>query len=395
MINKLRIIHIVSVEKFIDCVINLFDAYDSSIESRYYCISRMDSSSELKYIKQIEKIRLIHPRDVRELLLSDNKYDVVFFHNLRVINCSRNPIERFDDVVVSLPKYVKTMWASWGFDLYDGLFPLVRLDLFTPKTRKRYIASNIRQFVHFFSYYVRYRRSCKLLRRIDYCSTVLPFEYDLLKTRRPYLKAKQVLFHYADPKRNTDIPKYVPQPKREFNILLGNNSAPTGNHIDVLYRLSKLDLGDKKIYAPLSYGDAKNALFIRKKGAKLLPSNFEPLLDFMSYEQYQTIFDSCSSAIYANIRQQAVGNIHLAFRKGLKVFFSEKASFVEYFQEIGYKFYLIEKDLNETELNSPLEPQYAEQNYNVWRKGAEKYQKDFDDMINLIKSDIERERNLQ
>jgi len=392
--DKLRIIHLVPDEKFIDVVIRMFDACRQDVDSRYYCMSETLSNSDLKFIKQKERIQVVNFFEMKVILQNVNEYDLVFLHSLIVVNYSGSLFfGGLDNIIRKLPKDVKVMWASWGADLYSGSFPLVRLDLLAPKTRTQYLKPGVLRLIHSCAHYVRFKKNIRLLRRIDYCSTVLPYEYDLLKSQRPFLKAKQVPFHYSDPKKYINMPRYVPQPEKDCNILLGNSSAITCNHLDVLCRLNKIKLGSKKVYVPLSYGNKRNALFVCEQGERLLSSNFEPLLDFMPYEQYQKIFDSCSSAIYANIRQQAMGNIHLAFRKGLKVFFSEKASFIEHFQNRGYKFFLIEKDLNEEELNSPLATKYAEQNYDIWRQYAGKSQKDFEDMIDLFRSDIERERN--
>ncbi len=57
------------------------------------------------------------------------------------------------------------------------------------------------------------------------------------------------------------------------NILLGNSSNMTGNHLDALDILKSKGIGRRKIICPLSYGDPKCAVLIGKYGVKLFSEN--------------------------------------------------------------------------------------------------------------------------
>ena len=68
---------------------------------------------------------------------------------------------------------------------------------------------------------------------------------------------------------------------------------------------------------------------------------------------YNEYLYSCSYFIFANYRQEAVGNILCAFYIGGKVFLRKTNPLYEYYRQLGIVLYTLE-DIDEEMLNKPL-----------------------------------------
>ena len=89
------------------------------------------------------------------------------------------------------------------------------------------------------------------------------------------------------------------------NILVGNSAHPENNHLDIAYKLKTINLSNRKIIVPLSYGDNKYKKIILKKYKNIFGNKFKPLLDFISIKDYLNILKSCNICIMGHLRQQA------------------------------------------------------------------------------------------
>jgi hypothetical protein len=130
--------------------------------------------------------------------------------------------------------------------------------------------------------------------------------------------------------------------------------------------MKKLDLKDRKIICPLSYGDNDYKNHIVYKGKDLFPEAFIPLCEFMDLQDYLKILSSCSFAVMGHIRQQAGGNIVSMLHFGAKVFFYPESPMYRFFKKEGAFVYDV-KDL-ERELNSQLDGGQIEHNRKILRK---------------------------
>lgn len=127
------------------------------------------------------------------------------------------------------------------------------------------------------------------------------------------------------------------------DILLGNSASATNNHLEAFDLLSKFDLQDRRIVAPLSYGCHKYARAIKSKGIKQFGDRFVPLTSFLPIEEYNRLMSNCGIVIMNHYRPQAVGNIIAALYMGCKVFLNE-TNIYQYFNDLGCHIYSIDRD---------------------------------------------------
>lgn len=96
--------------------------------------------------------------------------------------------------------------------------------------------------------------------------------------------------------------------KKVRNILVGNSTSPTNNHIDIFNMLLQYKEDDIVIYCPLSYGiflDYRDEVI--RIGKELFGVKFIPLLDFMTIENYRLFLSDIDIAIFNHNRQEAMG----------------------------------------------------------------------------------------
>ena len=119
-----------------------------------------------------------------------------------------------------------------------------------------------------------------------------------------------------------------------------------------------MDLRNRDIFIPLGYGNDDLAERVKKEsyfeGAKV-----HCLLEALPYNDYKEMLGNCTHAIFGMIRQSGLGNIHLCFKLGIKVFLFEDSILYKYFKNKGYYVYTIEKELNEISICEPLSPERA------------------------------------
>lgn len=105
-----------------------------------------------------------------------------------------------------------------------------------------------------------------------------------------------------------------------INILLGNSADPSNNHIDALEKLRPYAAKDIQIFCPLSYGGAEYAKQVADYGKSIFGDKFNPLLEFMIFDDYKKLLAKIDIAIFNHKRQQGMGNITTLLGMGKKVF---------------------------------------------------------------------------
>lgn len=344
-----KIVHFILDEKFIDSAIELFSKIEN-VENEYILIRNVPFQKRKYVINPLVKecnrwiiSHVIHKQDFA---------NVVILHSLYSL-----PI----DLIPLIPVKIKVVWFSWGYDIYSPnppLKPLINIQNIYWKRTKDYLLKEKIEESDIFSYkkYLRKMVSNFLwpknekilvgaLSRIDFYSGVIPIEYDSLKSYLP--NAKLVDFNYPISKDiTTSCDWKICKRKKSNSILIGNSATETNNHVDVFYLLKNLDLNlNFKLIVPLSYGSISYRDFVIKEGYKLFNTTFVPLIHYMAFDEYQKILNTCSVAIFATERQQAVGNILIMIWLGKKVFLSDTSILYKYFIGIGLKVFSIQKDL--------------------------------------------------
>lgn len=292
----MRLLHIIDDYKFISFCRNTFDI--DSLEN-FYLKSGLIS---LRY-------------------LLDHKIDLIIIHYLY-----DKEVDFFYDNKINIPK----IWMFWGADGFSlPLFYNKFLDRDSLKVNDKIkFNSGIREyykhkvkiiFNKFWNNGKSAQRKIHIINQMDYIIPVVPGDFDLLKEKYN-IQPKFYHFNYV-----VDFIGDVSE-KTGGNILLGNSASISNNHISILKQLNSLKLGDRKIYIPLSYGNEKYKKYVLDFIDELNNHNIIPLNDFMRYEDYGAIINSCDIMIMNHHRQQALGNVILGLINGCTIYMNENST---------------------------------------------------------------------
>ena len=342
--TKKNICNIVIDEKFIDETIECIDLYSDKWDTTWIiCSHRVQ---DFQYIrKNTDRVNKIDEKDIIDYIKTNN-FDAVILHSLQVVSPA---------TILGIPKHVKLFWFSWGYDIYNFPInkPFLKWNLYKPLTAK-FKKTSIDIQLYELKLKVKYtlKRYGKLyievLNRIDYFSG-LPFEFDLLK-QIPEFRAQWVFFTYSSLSLFKTFENY-----NGNNILVGNNAALTNNHLDCLEYLKRLNIGDRRIILPLSYGKTSNYVdVVEESYRKIFGDKVDILADFIPYDEYSKHIQSCSIAVFFMNRQQAMGNIKTALKTGCKVFLSKDNPLFSYLKDSGIYIFSVEQDLNDQSVDTPL-----------------------------------------
>lgn len=352
-----KLLHIVPDDIFVDCAIDLFDS--TAVQNRYVCL--VDSTPCLfKCIKSTIKVDCVLISDA-DTLWNDSSVDLFCFHTLDYYNYR---------YVLSIPMEKKVLWLSWGYDLYEKVSvcpPILRESCFKPLTRRflgyKSWKTYIKEWLHLALHpntsikklYKSKRAECmairlqrQVLERVDYISTVLPIEYDMLR-KNTGARAQYFPFQYSSRKKTQDVPQMS---KKADAILVGNSATMTNNHLDILSLLEQRGITNV-IQMPLSYGDEYYAEYLKQVAASS-KLKINPILNFMEKEEYMSFLTHCKALVLGCVRQQALGNVLMMLSQGSKVFLYEDSIDYKYLKSAGLVVFTIENDLTKENMNTPL-----------------------------------------
>lgn len=362
----MKLLHIVPDDKFIDDAIDFFDSI-RGITNEFVCLVKDEEIANYKfeYIKQRERVA-VRSFSNSDSLWQNRAVDMFVFHSLS---------ECMYGYVLSIPNDKKIFWSSWGFDIYTaswGIKPILSLDIYKPITKKCLdalynpsisLTTALKRYVKYCINYKGYRdRKIKekqaikkwlsyrqqVIVRIDYMSTVLPVEYDMLAKIEGF-HAKYVPFQYSS--RSVDYTHFQHSTLGTY-ILLGNSADFSNNHLDVLKILRERSIKNI-VYMPLAYGDGDCQKCIK---AHIQPGDNVIIQDmFISRDSYMDVLRQCRVAIFGHIRQQAMGNIGIAMQYGMKIYLYKESVCYKYFKSNGFVVYSIEDDLSQESIEQGMD----------------------------------------
>lgn len=339
----LEIVHCVSDDKFINGVIEVFDYFQGENKNHYVFFPEVKQTSKYKYLKYSNKVSVAN-RATALSYIHSIPCDVLILHNL-----SSFPIEYLRHIRSS----IKVVWFAWGYDLYSrfkGHKSFIPIELYLPLTKNVIQGDLLEQLKQFAKrtrwFLMGYKNKVEeSVKRVDYFSGVIPWEYEMMKKNK-FFKAEKVEFTYFNMNPYaTEATKTILK-ERGQNILIGNSAGSTNNHIDIIKQLSYIDIKDRRVIIPLSYGGNKR--YIKKVinyGSNLWSKNLIPLNTFIPLSDYQEIIRSCGYAVYGLNRQQALGNILMALWNGLVVFMSKTSPLYHHLVYLGFKLFTTQEDL--------------------------------------------------
>ena len=319
-----KILHIVDDEKFIDSAFRVFESAAPCANT--YVIFK--KGKKLKFIKETP-VKVYSPwlfPVYRLFPFLMPRFDMIILHNLNL------PKMRY---LQCLKRKASVCWIGWGFDYYD----LIGRELLKSETKNLPSRKN-----SFFSLRIIIRIRQKLqygrvdkksvISIIDYFSPVIYEDFVLVSNAVPDFNPEFVSWNYGT--LEDDLIRGLEGTQVTGpNILLGNSASAPNNHLDAFKLLKALDLGERKIITPLSYGDEYYRNTIINHGNSEFGDCFVPLVEFMPIDEYIKTISSCSIVVMNHLRQQAMGNIVIMLYLGAKVFLDPKNPAYDFHKKQG------------------------------------------------------------
>ncbi|MEX8519827.1 MAG: TDP-N-acetylfucosamine:lipid II N-acetylfucosaminyltransferase [Leptothrix sp. (in: b-proteobacteria)] len=328
----MRILHLVSDEKFIPFVDEIFCRVSGVVNT--YLVIVADATQPLKYLQPLQSKFVADKHTLDSIRPEDVSHDAIIIHYLDPLKIR---------VVRNLRTRAPIVWSGWGGDYYES-FSALNKDIFGQNTKllqdqlisSQSLLSRFRGKLSKLLYQHWHEASIiRFMKRIDYFSAPIPEDYERICDHLQ-LRAKYQQINYASLEMTFD---QGPSMTTGTDILIGNSASASNNHLEVFDLLKRCDIGTRNVIVPLSYGSAAYRNAIVQVGIPAFGEHFVPLVDFMPLEQYNTLISNCSIVIMGHKRQQAVGNIATMLYKGAKVFLEECTTTFQFLRSRGAHVY--------------------------------------------------------
>ena len=343
------ILHLLFDDKFADYVIDLFGEI-KEVKSTFAFISYED---KIRYIKQIDKIDFfyINKGGIEQLLSNINKYNAVVFHG------AFYPWQ--EEILKLIPNNIHKIWHVWGGEIYG------QSDLSCT-----FLAPLTKKINHFHKLFKKktsnYIFPKKLFKKFNYCLTSIEEEYIFVRDYIGIDNDFKYLWYSCYTIEDTIGKSLLNEECSGNNIWLGNSATIENNYFDIfLYLKRYLNIENRKIIVPLSYGAPWIRNYIIKLGNLLFKNKFSPIINFLPREVYNSKMLDCSVMIQPHWRQQAHGNILTGLWLGMRVYLSKKSIEYKFLKRIGIIVFSIEDDLNK---NSAIFARLSNEEMNINRK---------------------------
>lgn len=346
----------------------------------------------LRYMKEYPNSIYGDSEDLYKINLSD--YDKVIFHNLM------DPSWRkYLSIQGRIKGSCKIYWRLWTGDNYR-MMRYANLFQKPLTTKHNWGSIKHQQITNVISdpitvlrnirARVRYRSDYEILKKalpfVDYAMNWNYFEYDLLKSLYPMLRAKTLIHGYVR-KETAELLKSETEDHHELRICVGHSGYEISKH-EHIFDIVHKKIGSKtdyRVYCPLSYGDKDYIDRILDYGRNIFGDRFIPMIEFMHYRDYIEILNSMDIFIYGQPIPMGIGNISLALRLGKKVFLSSGNPALQYLRDHGYTIYSIESiEEQPMLLRTPLDLKVADQNVHCWKTNRDHTIRMYDQTLSEI-----------
>jgi dTDP-N-acetylfucosamine:lipid II N-acetylfucosaminyltransferase len=313
--SKEFIVHCMHAEKFIQPFIDFMVDNILDFEAKHKLFITRDFEKYSIRIRSniwsLEKNKLVY---YAKLAFAMNKADKIILHslfNMRLI------------MLLAMQPWLlkRCYWVIWGGDLYSYQLGKRVFNLWCNEVIRRFTIKRLGHFI-----------------------THIHGDYELAQK---WYGAKGVWHEcFMYPSNLYQEPPVQKTPHEGINILLGNSADPSNNHIDVLEKLRPYAAENIKIFCPLSYGDAEYAKQVADYGESIFGDKFNPLLDFMRFNDYKKLLVKIDIAIFNHRRQQGMGNITTLVGLGKSVYMRSDITSWDFFSQLGVTLF----DINEFDL---------------------------------------------
>ena len=279
--------------------------------------------------------------------------------------------------LLALKGKLPVLWLAWGADVYDST-PTLQWRLYQPRTLRYLSPRWPHRPIWYSALVVRcilqklgihrnqlYRNHFRAIKTCMFCAPVFPTENELIRKHCAF-QGEFLRFSYGD-YANESMTFDLERPAAR-DILVGNSSSTASNHLDAFALLKRLNLKDRKVFVPLSYGDADYRRFVLREGPKMLGDRFVPIVDFVPIEEYALLIKTCGIYIFNHWRQQAGGNILMGLWNGARVFLPKKNPGYSYFKDLGVSIFNLNEELTQELLDNPLDRTSIQTNRSIVKK---------------------------
>lgn len=355
----MKVLHIIYNDKFLSGYINYmglnFSEYDNTfiIRPGKYDVDLMDENKDCKII-HLKKDNELLKKDILEMAKKSDKIIVTgVFDIAKYIFFWKNTYLR------------KTYLQFWGADFYG--YRNVK------KLSKMQLSKSMQH---------------SIIKRCKGIINLVENDYDELSKIFPNKVKHYVGVMPADPRREQKFIKYLnfDNENTEKTIIVGNSATKENCHLEAFEMLRHLKDEDLKIICPLSYGDEKYKDEVIKKGKEIFKNKFEPITEFMNYDDYLELLSKCSVGIFNNNRQQAMGNINALLKIGKKIYLRSNTSMWKEYEKNNLMVFDI-KDLSKTSYEDlfRFDVKYKKQNYDNIEKKESKWDEQWREIFENIK----------
>ena len=339
--ERVRILHIVGARLFVDGIITTFESFPEI--NNHYILVTGETLYSPEGIRQRNHLEVVHRHSSRHKEILSTRYDVVWVHGAAqdqiryCLECRHNPI---------------VVWSVWGFDYVD----YVKNWLYGPRTTLqwaihepfRIVFKRLALWIIDLLGISRLSNSehGRFFRKVDFFSVVLPEEEQIVR-RLIGEKPRRIFFAYLQNFRESDT-VYKPVDLSSKGVWVGNSATLTNNYWDVFPLIAKTP--DREVVASLVYGtDGRTrgpyAEPIENFGRRIFGDRFTSISTFLPLSEYVALMDRCSAFVFGHRRQQSIGNILLALRRGGCVFLDRRNPAYAFCLRRKFKVYTLE-DLN-------------------------------------------------
>lgn len=335
---NIKLLHIISDEKFPDAAYRQFEEVAPGA-STFILPGRKAPIRHLKEIApvRVPKLSFLNPRFIKSL----ERYDAVILHSMSGFAL---------ELIGRASRETKFVWIGMGYDYYGLIYKnpydmlghetesIIKevMPAFGRKGPRNPIKKLLRPF-----FYSNARKKKELIQRVDIFCPVLPSESESLKSALGQFQPKTITWNYGAQSSLIDSDSDL-EWVSGTNILVGNSATPTNNHIEIFRVLNRIQLPvSSRIVVPLSYGNARYREKIVKLGYEFFGERFQPITEFIDFDQYVSLLHSCSVMVMNHKRQQGAGNVGIGVYLGAKVFINPCSPLYDYYRNIGLRVFSV------------------------------------------------------
>lgn len=366
-----KILHLCTDGNFIENSISVFEKYYS--KQNIFCIKPKPGVRNASFVKNpnvlwFDPINDKHYIEKLEVLDKHECFDIVVVHGMS---------KSFNEILkrINANHTKRVFWLFWGYELYnslgeEGKFPLIddcgffSISAWTTPTRYNNLVRKLLGKE-------RFHKSLKeFLPLVDYFCFWLYEDYLLLQEYYPTPHLKYRYFTYSDSfEKDKEKTVSLYYPKKENEIRISHSASRSANHLTVMRILKQIDKDNVYIKTvPLSYGSNRVRKRVLRIGEKYFGSQFNPILEYVSRDEYYDSLSKVGVAIFGQLRQEAAGNIFPLIKSGAKVFLRSKNPLFLYCKRREYLVFSIEDDLKKLDDLKPLSQEQMIHNANMGLK---------------------------